>query len=101
MKQRNFKTFKPKKTANLMLVRLKVNLNCKKFFVQAKKELLIVDTTEPARNNQANLEIIKNFIKLFGACRILKGARSRLKIVEIPQASFSEVKEIIDKKFKK
>jgi len=65
-----------------MLINVKVKPNSKKFHVKEGNRW-VVSLTEPAENNRANLELIKELSKLYGSCKILRGKTSRNKTIEI------------------
>lgn len=66
-----------------MLVAIKVHPNSKKFRFEQHEIGLEVWLTEPAEKGKANSELIKEMTKRFGSCRIVKGATSKNKILEI------------------
>lgn len=65
-----------------MIVKVKVKLNSNKFHVEEGNPW-IVSLTEPAENNRANLELIKEMSRMYGSCKILRGKTSRNKTIEI------------------
>ena len=64
-----------------MLVKAKIKPNSKKFKIVDKKGFFEVHVTKPLENNQANLEIIKEFSKKYGKCRIIRGKTTRNKVL--------------------
>jgi len=72
-----------------MLVTVKVKTNAKKFETVMKGGILHISLTEPAENNRANAELVKEITKMFGGCRILRGLKSKTKTLEIPDGSES------------
>ncbi len=65
------------------IVNAKVRTSQPRFVVNERSGIIEIDVTEPAENNRANREIVKELSKLYGSCRILKGARSNKKLLEI------------------
>jgi len=82
----------------------KIKTNSKKFEVVLKVGILHVSLTEPAENNRANAELVKEITKMFGRaqkaklsgsaensvfvrCRIIRGLKSKTKILELPDGS--------------
>jgi len=87
-----------------MLVTVKVKINAKKFEIVRKDGILHISLTEPAENNRANAELVKEMTKRFGRaqkaklsgsaensvfvrCRIIRGLKSKTKTLEIPDGS--------------
>ena len=69
-----------------MLVQAKVYPRSKRFKIELEGNILHIHTKSPAENNKANSEIIKELTKRYGSCRIVKGAKSKKKILEIPKS---------------
>lgn len=67
-----------------MKITVRVHPNSKEFKIIKKSEVLHVYLTQPADKNKANMELIKEFSKKYGSCRIIKGKTSKTKILEIP-----------------
>ena len=65
-----------------MIVHVRVKTNTDEFKIK-KGEIWEVSLTQPAKDNKANLELIKEFKKRFGKCRIIRGKTSKNKIIEI------------------
>ena len=40
--------------------------------------------TEPAEKNKANMQLMKELARVFGSCRLVAGATSKNKAVELP-----------------
>lgn len=74
-----------------MLITAKVKTNSKKFEIVWKDGILHISLTEPAENNRANSELVKEMAKLFGGCRILRGLKSKTKILDLPDGSDLEI----------
>lgn len=72
-----------------MLVAVKVKTGAKKFEIVRKDGILHISLTEPAENNKANTELVKEMTKRFGSCKILRGLKSRTKVLELPVESIS------------
>ncbi|MFZ3077278.1 MAG: DUF167 family protein [Candidatus Aenigmatarchaeota archaeon] len=70
-----------------MLITVKVKACAKKFAIAAKGGILHISLTEPAENNRANAELVKEMSKRFVSCRILRGLKSKTKTLEIPDGS--------------
>lgn len=70
-----------------MLIKVKVKTGAKKFAIAAKDGILRISLTEPAENNRANAELVKEMTRKFGSCRILCGLKSKTKTIEIPDSS--------------
>ena len=68
-----------------MLVEAKVYANAKKFKLELDKNTLVIYTKSPPENNKANSEIVKELTKRYGSCRIVKGLKSKKKLLEIPK----------------
>lgn len=67
-----------------MLIAVKVKASAKKFSISQKGGTLLVSLTEPAENNRANIELVKNLVKIYGSCRIVRGLKSKTKTLELP-----------------
>ena len=68
-----------------MLVEAKVHTNSKKFKLEVDGDTLIIHTKSPPENNRANSEIVKELSKKYGSCKIVRGLKSKKKILEIPK----------------
>jgi len=66
-----------------MLMAVKVHPNSKHFKIETRENGLEIWLTEPAEDGKANRELIKKLKKRFGSCKILKGATSSKKLLEI------------------
>ena len=66
-----------------MIVQVKVKPNSKEFKIDEKEGHWIVHLRSAPEQNKANLELSKEITKKYGKCRILKGAKSKNKIIEI------------------
>ena len=66
-----------------MIVQAKIKTNSKEFKIIKKKDHWIIHIRSKPEKNKANLEIIKELSKKYGKCRILKGKKSKNKILEI------------------
>ena len=65
-----------------MIIKVKVKPGSKEFKIK-KGEVWEIFLKSQAKDNKANLELIKEMKKRFGQCRILKGKTSRIKLLEI------------------
>lgn len=87
-----------------MLITVKVKTGAKKFAIAAKDGILHISLTEPAENNRANAELVKEMTRKFGRaqkaklsgsagnfvsvrCKIVRGLKSKTKTLEIPDGS--------------
>ncbi len=70
-----------------MIITAKVKANSKKFEIREKGGILFIGLTEPAENNRANIELVREMTRKFGSCRIMRGLKSRAKTLEIPDGS--------------
>lgn len=67
-----------------MRITTRVHPNSKKFRTESKGDILHIWCTQPAEKNKANLEIVKELSKRFGSCKIVSGARSSKKVIDVP-----------------
>lgn len=65
-----------------MIINAKVKTNQTKFSVK-KDDVWLISCTSPAERNQANIEIIKELSKEYKKVRILKGLKSKKKVIEL------------------
>ena len=65
-----------------MRIEVKVKTNQPKFSVKRNGTWLI-SCTSPAEKNKANMEIIKELSKHYKKVRILKGLKSKKKVIEL------------------
>jgi uncharacterized protein YggU (UPF0235/DUF167 family) len=65
-----------------VIINVRVKTGYKKFSVE-KGEPWIIRVKSRAENNRANAEIIKELSKEYGKIRIIRGLKSRNKIMEI------------------
>lgn len=65
-----------------MIINAKVKTNQKEFSV-IKNGVWAINCTSPAEKNQANIEIIKELSKHYKKVRILKGLKSKEKVIEV------------------
>ena len=66
-----------------MLVEAKVHTNSKKFKLESDGNTLIIHTKSPPENSRANSEIVRELSKIYGSCKIVKGIKSKKKLLEI------------------
>jgi len=68
-----------------MILEISVVPKSGRFRISAKEGKIKVYLKSPAEENKANLEIIKEFEKLFGKpVRIISGIKSKKKKIELP-----------------
>lgn len=65
-----------------MIIQVKIKPNSKEFKIK-KGEIWEISVKRPAKDNKANLELIKEMKKRFGSCKILRGKSSKNKVLEI------------------
>lgn len=70
-----------------MLITVKVKTNSENFAIVLKGGIIHISLTEPAENNRANIELVKEMTKMFGICKIVRGLKSKTKILELPDGS--------------
>lgn len=69
-----------------MLISIKVKPNSKEFKIEKIDESnWIVHVRSEPEKNKANIEIIKEISKIYGNCKIVKGLKSKKKVIEIIQ----------------
>jgi len=66
-----------------LIISAKVHANSKEFKIEKKGDVLEIYVRSPPEDNKANLEIIKELTKKYGSCRIIRGAKSKKKVLEI------------------
>jgi len=65
-----------------VIIKVKVKPNSKEFKIK-KGKIWEISLTKPAKDNKANLELVKEMKKRYGSCKIIKGKTSKNKIIEI------------------
>lgn len=65
-----------------MIIRVKVKPNSKEFKIK-EGDVWEISLKSPPENNKANLELVKEIKKRYGACKILRGKASKIKTLEI------------------
>ncbi len=65
-----------------MIIKVKVKPNSKEFKIK-KGEVWGISLTKPAKDNKANIELIREMKKRYGRCRIIKGKTKNIKILEL------------------
>ena len=65
-----------------MIINVKVKPSQPRFSIK-KNGIWLISCTSPAEKNQANIEIIKELSKEYKSVKILKGLKSKKKIIEI------------------
>ena len=66
-----------------LLITVKAHPKSKELKFILKENILHAYLTEPADRNKANLQLIKELSKRYGSCKLVKGATSSKKMVEI------------------
>jgi len=66
------------------IIRVKAHPSATAVRFQVKGEVLHVWLTEPAEQGKANRQLIKEISALAGSCRLVKGATSVNKLLELP-----------------
>lgn len=67
-----------------MIVKIKARPNSERLSFELKDGVIRAGLTEPAENNRANLQLVKELTKIFGGCRFVAGKSSKSKAVELP-----------------
>jgi len=62
-----------------------------------KAGVLHVWLTEAPEGNKANRQLVKELARVFGSCRLVRGASSRSKVLELPVASEEGLKVYLSK----
>ena len=65
-----------------MIIKVKVKPNSKEFKIK-KGEVWEISLKNQAKDNKANLELIKEMKKRYGSCKIIKGRSSKNKLLEV------------------
>lgn len=65
-----------------MIIKVKVKPNSKEFNIK-KGETWEISLKNQAKDNKANLELIKEMTKRYGHCKVLRGKKNRIKLLEI------------------
>lgn len=80
-----------------MKLTIKVSTKKNKFHIKQKNDIIMVDVKSSPTDGKANLEIIKEFKKLFKKeTRIVLGHTSRKKVIEIDFLTKEELKKILN-----
>jgi uncharacterized protein YggU (UPF0235/DUF167 family) len=79
-----------------VLVSVRVHPSSPEFKLLLKGDILYVWLTEPAEANKANQQLVKELSRIFGSCRLLRGASSRSKLIELPLSSIVELKQRLE-----
>ena len=67
-----------------MKIVAKVHTNSPDFKTEMRDGVLHIWCTQPAENNKANREIVKELSKKFGGCTIVSGLKSSKKVLNLP-----------------
>ena len=68
----------------MTIIKIRVKTNSKTFKITDIGDYLLVEVTSPAKDNKANIEIVKGLKKHFGKdVEIVKGFKSKEKIIKI------------------
>ena len=65
-----------------MIIKVKVKPNSKEFKIK-EGDVWEISLKSPPENNEANIELIKQMTKRYGKCKIIRGQRSKVKMLEI------------------
>ena len=66
-----------------MLIKAKVKTNQSKFSINKVDDILEIHTKSPPEKNKANREIIKELTKIYGKCKIVRGLKSSIKLLDV------------------
>ena len=66
-----------------MIIKARIKTNQKKFSVIKGNEKWTIYVKATPEKNMANLEIVRELSKTYGNARILRGLKSREKVIEI------------------
>ena len=67
-----------------MLVKVRVHLRSRQVRFELKGGVIHAWLTEPAEKGKANRQLLKELSSLAGPCRLVKGAASVNKLLEVP-----------------
>lgn len=70
-----------------VMVLAKIHHGSSVFRLERKGDVLHVWLTEPAEGGKANRQLVKELSRIFGSCRIVRGARSGTKTLDLPVSS--------------
>ena len=65
-----------------MIIKVKIKTNSDRFNIK-KGDIWEITVRSPAKDNKANLELIREMKKRYGKCKIIRGKTSKLKVLEI------------------
>ena len=80
-----------------MIVSVRAHPGARKDHTVLKGNTLHMYLTEPARENRANKQLLRSLRKMFGQCKMVRGANSRDKLVDIPVKDMKELKVFLSK----
>ncbi len=81
-----------------VIMEVRVKTGSHRFALYRKNGRLIIEITSPPREGKANLEIVKGLKRLFGKdVEIVRGLRSRDKVILIRNATAEYVRTILEK----
>ena len=87
-----------RQTENGVLLEVRVKPSSKRFALSEKDGQLILEVTSPPKEGKANLEIVRALKKMFGKdVEIVKGFKSKSKIILIKGMKTGEFRSLIDK----
>ncbi len=66
-----------------MIINAKVKTRQDKFSIERRGDEWVISVTSAPEGNKANMEIVKELAKRYGSARILSGAKSKRKKIEI------------------
>ena len=78
-----------------MILKVRVKPGSSQERVELEGETLVVWLTSRPVEGKANTALLKLLKKTFGEARLVKGAKSKDKMMEMPQSSVTEIEEIL------
>lgn len=78
-----------------MILRVRVKPGSSQERVELEGETLVVWLTSRPVEGNANKELLKLLKKTFGDAKLVRGAKSRAKMVEIPQQTVEQVRNLL------
>lgn len=85
-----------KQAGNDVILEARVKPNSGRFGIKKKGEHLIIEVVSPPREGKANAEIIKELGRITGKeIRIIRGFRSRDKVILVKGAELEEIGKLI------
>jgi uncharacterized protein (TIGR00251 family) len=85
-----------RETSEGIILRVKVKPNSKEFKLTKQERILLLEVRSPPFRNRANTEIMKELGRLFRReVKILKGFKSREKLILIKDATSKEISKFL------